>query len=582
MRKLVVTGVALVAALSLAAPAGGAPSAPGCDLPQTRPLWIDFADGSVPFWERIFARPGVIAAASNFVTPPRLRGAGAKTVYWDMHLKNRVGTPTAPADPALIVDRADRLFLRAVASSGCATPVIALNELFGASTATPWSAGNAQYRANVLAFVRRLSARGARPYLLISSRPFTGGEAAQWWRDVAEAADLVREVYFAGPRIHAQGPLVGSRTMRVALRSAVEAFTEIGIPSSRLGLMLGFHTTRGVGSGREGLQPASAWLEVVKLEALAARQVARETGVASVWSWGWGVWSAGETDPDKEAAACVWLWARSPRLCDGPRLAGRGFDASRTEGRLRAGMQCVLGRRAVTRAQLAAVARVTGDPEAALSVLYARLVVTASVSVPAARVRAAEAALVARNFRGSWPAYRAALARARATRSLARGVLADQLREAVVRQALRVPKPPAAAIVDYYETHSELAARHVAARAGAWWLGGRRVGVALGSIAPAGVFRLRVRLAFSRVFTAEGPLAVRALGPALPLGAFPLALARPAIAAALADTARAQQFQAWLLRREAEALRRTVCVRDELPVPEPVDLTAFLPFLALR
>ena len=580
MKTFFLIVAALAAAHSLAPSA--ATAAPGCNLPQTRPLWIDFGDGSVPFWDRIFARPGVIAAASNFLAPPRLRAAGAKTVYWDMHLKNRVGTPVAPASPSVIEDRADRLFLRAVASSDCATPVIALNELFGAGTATPWSAGNAQYRANVLAFVRRLSARGARPYLLVSSSPFTGGEAGQWWRDVSESADLVREVYFAGPRIHRQGALVGSRTMRVALRNAVQSFVDIGIPRARIGLMLGFHTTRGVGSGREGLQPTSAWLQVVKLEALAARQVARETGVGSVWSWGWGAWSEGERDADKEAAACVWLWARDARLCDAPRLAGPGFDVSRTEGQLPPGAVCMLGKGVVTRAQLASVARVTGDQESALSVLYARVVLREHVDVPPTRVRAAEAALVARTFGGSWPAYRAALGRAGASRVLARGVLADQLREAELRRRLRVAPASGAAILAFYETYSELPAREVAARTPLWWLGGRRRGVALESIAPASVLRLAARPGFSRVFTADGPVQVRALGPTLPLGAFPLTFARAAIGAALAEIARAEKFQSWLLGREALALRRTVCVRDELPLLEPVDVTAVLPFLAVR
>jgi hypothetical protein len=167
----------------------------------------------------------------------------------------------------------------------------------------------------------------------------------------------VREVYFSGPRIHKQGALLGSRTMRVALRNSMDEFTEIGIPTSRLGFMLGFHTTRGIGSGREGLQPASAWFDVVKLEALAAKQVAAELSVGTVWSWGWGVWSVGENDPDKEAAACVWLWSRDPALCDGPKLAGDGFDPSRVEARLPAGVQCALGAIAVTRTQLAQVTR---------------------------------------------------------------------------------------------------------------------------------------------------------------------------------------------------------------------------------
>ena len=64
-------------------------------------------------------------------------------------------------------------------------------------------------------------------------------------------------------------------------------------------------------------------------------------------------------------------------------------------------------------------------------------------------------------------------------------------------------------------------------------------------------------------------------------GACPLALARRAIALARAERARLAKFQAWLLARRAEALQQTVCLRDELPVVEPVELTDFLPFLAL-
>jgi hypothetical protein len=93
-----------------------------CGLPsKQRPLWIDFADGNVPYWP-MFARPGVIAAAANFIYPARLREMGAKTVYWEMNLRQRVGTPTAPIRPELVEDWADRIFYRAVASTNCARP----------------------------------------------------------------------------------------------------------------------------------------------------------------------------------------------------------------------------------------------------------------------------------------------------------------------------------------------------------------------------------------------------------------------------------------------------------------------------
>ena len=55
----------------------------------------------------------------------------------------------------------------------CSNPVIAENELFGAWLATPWSPTNAQYRANVLLFLQRLRERGAQPWLLVNSKPYT-------------------------------------------------------------------------------------------------------------------------------------------------------------------------------------------------------------------------------------------------------------------------------------------------------------------------------------------------------------------------------------------------------------------------
>src|SRR5947208_9173287 len=56
--------------------------------------------------------------------------------------------------------------------------------------------------------------------------------------------------------------------------------------------------------------------------------------------------STAGNDPDKPAAVCVYLWARDPKLCDGPYAAGAGFDASRTEGQivLPSNVRCTFGR----------------------------------------------------------------------------------------------------------------------------------------------------------------------------------------------------------------------------------------------
>src|SRR5688572_14153258 len=163
-----------------------------------------------------------------------MRAAGAQTVYWDMYLRSRVGTPSAPANPALLEERANRLFKFAVDTLECDTPWIVMNELYGASLPTPWSATNAQYRANVLQWARLLAARGARPVLLISSEPFTGPDAAPWWRDVAQVADLVLEKYFAAPGVHRAGPELGSRRMRTSMRRSASSLFSMNIPPSKV------------------------------------------------------------------------------------------------------------------------------------------------------------------------------------------------------------------------------------------------------------------------------------------------------------------------------------------------------------
>ncbi len=178
------------------AAAPGQADARECGLPNKAPVWVDFADGSVPYWT-MFARPGVVAAAANFIYPPQIRALGAKTVYWEMNFRQRVGVPNNPLEPVAVRDWADRVFYRAVASSACATPWIALNEMWGSNLATPWSPTNQQYRQNVIIFVQRLRELGAHPFLLLSTRPFTDGEAGDWWREVGSvhrfrARDLLR------------------------------------------------------------------------------------------------------------------------------------------------------------------------------------------------------------------------------------------------------------------------------------------------------------------------------------------------------------------------------------------------------
>jgi hypothetical protein len=65
------------------------------------------------------------------------------------------------------------------------------------------------------------------------------------------------------------------------------------------------------------------------------------------------------------------------------------------------------------------------------------------------------------------------------------------------------------------------------------------------------------------------------------LAAFSLAQARPAIGAALRQSSRTNAYQTWTAARQRSALKQTVCRRDSLPSAGAVDLTSYLPFLAV-
>jgi len=575
VRRLLLIALAACAAIGFAPSKAAAAST--CGIPDRGTLWIDFA-GTVQYWQ-LFARPGIIAATSNFIYPELLKSYGSKTIYWDMHFNRRVGTPLQPFDPSIVIDRANRMYDIASMSLGCPKPMIAENELNGVSLITPWSATNAQYRRNVMIFVQTLAARGAHPVLLVPSDPYMGDVAGDWWREVAKYADIVRESYFSAPRIGKMGPFAGSRALRDLFRRRVASFTDAGIPTRKLGIMLGFHTTPGLG-GRDRA-PLGQWLEVTKLQTLAAKQVAREVGLRSVWSWGWGVWSVAEDDPDKPLAACVYLWTRNPRLCNGPRVAGKRFNASRTEGQLvfPPGVRCSLEGKHVDQGDIRGLTSVTGDPNVAFTAVFARAVASLSAPLKSDRIAAAERAVVGSRF-GSYAAYRAALARAHASPAAARGVIADELRRALIEQHMRVPGPSGEDVQSFYETYAQTNVRHVQTKAGVPWLGGRRDGFALASNAPPQLFSM-AQGRWVTIRTMLGPVEVKALEPAAPLGAIPLSVARPAVVAALKNLARDRRYESWLLARQNVMVDQALCRKDEQPTPGIVPLTDFLPFLAV-
>ena len=577
----------LLLCLTLAGSAAGAsprtaipaPYAGTCGIPATQPVWFEFGQ---PYLQPVFGKPDVVVGTSTGDWPAQMRALGAGTVYFDLNLKNRVGTPTSPTATATMPDRAQKLYTFAVQQTGCATPVVVFNELSGPGLVTPWSDTNAQYRANVLSLIQHIALLGAHPVLLIPARAYTGGDALAWWQQVSAVAEIVREIYVPATATWKQGPVLGNRNLRNAYRDAVTNLTSIGMPANKVGLMVSFATTNGFG-GRNGLEPASAWFQVAKWQSLALQQVAGETGIASVWSWGWGRWSAGEQDPEKGHAACVWLWTRAPSLCDAPTQLGPGFDTSLNEGQLSllpAGSQCLIGKRRLTNAAIAQLQLLTGDRETAYSALFERLVESDQTPVPTAAVLAAERGVILQSFGGSRAAYESALQQASASVPVARGILGDQLRRAEVQATLPGGTPTAAEIQTFYQSYPDLSVRLITSKPQPSWLGSKAQGFAISQVAPDRIFTLKLGRA-TVLRTSEGSFRIKPLDDALPLGAVPLRKATPAIAAALRGFARGDAFENWTVSKQRYVLNTAICARDDLPQPGAVDLTSYLPYLRL-
>jgi hypothetical protein len=572
---------AACAAVLLVVPATSS-AALSCGLPETQPVWIDFTDGSVSFWRERFARSGIVVATGGPLLAEEARSAGAGTVHWDMYLRKRVGTPSEPADPASMEKRADTLFDYAVSVSGCQQPLIALNELWGASLPMPLTPTAERYRANVLRFVTRLAERGGRPALLVSSEPNTDGEAAAWWRAVGQVSDLVLENYSNANVIWRDGAVEGSRRLRTRYRRSAAKLFAVGLPAARVGLMIGFQTGSGAG-GREGLQPRSRWFDVAKWQAFAAKQVATEMRLSHVWSWGWAQRNERSDDPDKTYAACVWLWARDTALCDAPGTLGKELDADRRAGQidLPAGIRCVYGDTPLSAANVASLAKVTGDRELALTALVVRAVERErSVAGSPLQVLAAETRIVAARFGGSRAAYRGALAEADASLAVARGILGDELRRFDIVDELPSAPPTTADVGRFRATFAPVLARRVVVSPAPSWLP-EGTGLALATSAPESVFRIASRRSV-QIRSVEGVFTARALEDPMALGAVSLGVARPAILRELRSEGRADAYAAWTIRKQKAAESRLVCERDRLPELGVVSLTSFASFLSLH
>ena len=343
-----------------------------------------------------------------------------------MHLEADVGTPGAPAPPDAVVPRADALFDRAAAQSGCATPVIALNEMQGVTAAPPLSANATQYRVNVLAFVQELVAprRDAVPAARVEPERVRRRD-----RLVAAALDARRRscARSTGRRRRSTAQGVNARQPAAARRPphrGPEARRDRRPACARRAdARLPVERRRRAAPGCSRL---ASWLEFVKLATLAAKQVAAELGVGSLWNWGWATLSAAGADATRRPPRASRSGRATRRSATRRRLAP--FDTSLTEGQLSTlppYAQCVIdGRVHARRASSTRRSSCSAAARPRYTALFGRLAATALVPVDRARRAAGGAARSSRSSAASSPRRSVS----GVTPGFARGVIVDELR----------------------------------------------------------------------------------------------------------------------------------------------------------
>ena len=279
-------------------------------------------------------------------------------------------------------------------------------------------------------------------------------------------------------------------------------------------------------------------------------------------------------DPDKPAAACVWLWARDPNLATGrpqrPRfrhLTRRRPGEPPGDGTLR------LRRRADLLRRLSRLTTVTGD-SGYDSVLFEQAVLKASnrstrrtSSRPAGRPRYW--------LRRPPRALLGGAASARLTIADARAIVVARLQRDLVQARLRPPAATQAEIADFLPRMQISPFAWSRATERAPWLGGVTQGWAVSSLAPAGLFTLA---GAGEIDTTDGSFSVTPLGPVLPLGLSHVAGTDGGKERTRAARAR-EALPELAPRAGQKRLSSAVCLNDRMPTPSSTDLSPFVPFL---
>ena len=422
-------------------------------------------------------------------------------------------------------------------------------------------------------------ALGATPAITIANPPYTGGEAADWWRQAAQAAILIRQVYFTSPgpiglsqaRARAGQPCDAQGHARA--RRALRRDRDPGrARRARVAVPVGARPGRPAGAeadSRRGSSSSSSRLSPRSRSPPTRRSKASGRGAGRVSRSQETI----RTSPPRRA--CI-SGRDDPKFCDAPTVAGVAFDQSLTEGQiaLPPGTRCTLGTARIAKADVGRTAALTGDLGSAATALLERVVLRADEPVDPcdrARVGTCDRSRPVRRQRRALP--RGARPR-RASRSAdARAIIADRLARDRVKERFR-PKPATARQVsDFVSTYASTNVRLVSVDAPAPWLGRRPARIRgrddrprAGVLAPArrDAGRSTRSTAASRFVRSARLCRVYALAPAR---------ARDVARAVLGRFAKDDVYQHWLRARQTALLGDAVCARDDVPAAGDVDLT---------
>ena len=303
----------LAAALAPATASAACPNGPGT-------VWVDYAAYAVydtPV-ESVLARPGTLLAVQNPKWRDSYQAKGADTVGWYMRLLSIVGTVNDPKPRSQVLAKVPQLATLAREMTSCTRPWLTLNEMQAVQVDEPATYAQRRFRANVLALAKALDNRGVRVLLLMPRIPLENTRYRSYWRELSTHADLVYEAYtWSSLTVNRLGDVAARNYLRNKWTETMQRLKRFVVSMRHAGIVIPYWSRpRRAPSGRENLSDAR-WFRLTRIKTLAVGDVARSMDLGTIWSWGWQTNpKVGEVDPDKPMAACYYLQARDPSLCD--------------------------------------------------------------------------------------------------------------------------------------------------------------------------------------------------------------------------------------------------------------------------